>query len=334
MTSPRLLLLAPAFHGYARSIAQGFSQIGCTTSLHEYDRLDGMAAKVGHKLRNELPAKLGLGTDRGVTAGPRTAGAIRAARPDIVLVIRGDALEDVVFEAIEEVRARPILWLWDEVRRTRHTEASLDRYDQLISYSPLDATAFNASGRDCLYVPNAFDPAMVPAAPVHDNRLLFIGARYPRRQELLEDLAAARVPVLAVGRDWSRHPVDRARTWQWARPGVDAMRDVDRQTGYAMTAGAPAAINIHGDQDGFTMKTFEAPGVGGVQLVDRWDVDQFYEPGTEVLVFESGDELVDVSRRLLVDDRWGDRIRRAGQARTLAEHTFAHRARQVATLWA
>lgn len=334
MSGPRIVLLAPGFHGYARSIARGFEDIGTDIAVHEYDRLDGFAAKLRHKAGVELPAKLLRRPDPGVQAGKQTAAFIRSHRPDIVLIIRGDALSEEVHDAITQVGARPILWLWDEVRRTRHTEASLDRYDQLISYSPLDTEAFMATGRSCVHVANAFDPSMTPALPRHGNRLLFIGARYPRRQELLEALAAASVPTLAVGRDWSRHPMDRARTWQWARPAVPSTRDADRLTGYAMTAGAPGAINIHGDQDGFTMKTFEAPGVGGVQLVDRADVDQFYEPGTEVLVFDGAEELIDLGRRLIRDDRWGDRIRAAGQARTLAEHTFAHRARQVAELWA
>ena len=58
-------------------------------------------------------------------------------------------------------------------------------------------------------------------------------------------------------------------------------------------AGARASLNLHGDQDGFTMRTFEACGVGGLQIVDRADVDSLYDPGSELLVFNSTQELVE-----------------------------------------
>lgn len=333
MTGPRILLVAPAFHGYAQSIARGFRLAGHDVTLHEYDRLDGFRAKFLHKARVELPAKLGLSDEAGVRAGEQTADAIRATRPDVVIIIRGDHVDEVVFDAMDAVGARRILWLWDEVRRTNHTDATLDRFPQLITYSPLDAQAFTAAGRECIHVANAFDHTMVPTRRPQSNDILFIGARYPRRQELVEALVRARVPVMAVGRSWSKHLFDRARTWQWRRPDVPSMRDVPRLQGYELTAGAPAALNVHFDQDGFTMKTFEAPGVGGVQLIDRIDVAQYYEPGKEVLVYESQDELVELARRCIHDDRWGDLIRVAGQRRTLAEHTFMHRAKEVAKLW-
>nr|WP_255422294.1 glycosyltransferase [Tessaracoccus sp. MC1627] len=171
-------------------------------------------------------------------------------------------------------------------------------------------------------------------APRHANEVVFIGARYPRREELLTHLSARGVPLRAFGRDWSRHLLDRARTWQISRPDVPSSRDISRLDGYALTAGAPAAINIHGDQDGFTMKTFEVPGVGGVQLIDRDDVSDFYEPGKEVAVFHDEAELLELCERAIRDDRWGDALRLAGRKRTLAEHTWAHRAAKVAQLWA
>lgn len=334
MTGPKIMLVAPAFHGYSQSIARGFEVAGHDVVLHEYDHLDGFRAKLRHKALVELPAKLGLTATGDVRVGAQTAQAIRDERPDVVIVVRGDHLDEVVHEAIDAVGARRILWLWDEVRRTGHTDASLDRFPQLISYSPLDTQAFRAAGRECIHVPNAFDHTMVPARRPQSNEILFIGARYPRREQLVADLVCAGVPVMTVGRSWSRHPFDRARTWEWRRPEVQSMRDVPRMQGYEMTAGAPAALNIHFDQDGFTMKTFEAPGVGGVQLIDRPDVAEYYEPGTEVLVYESPEELVDLACRSITDDRWGDKIREAGQRRTLAEHTFVHSAREVAKLWA
>lgn len=330
----KLLILTPSFHGYGESLGRGFAAVGCDVTTLRFDSLASVREKVANKLFRELPELL-TRTSPPIDelASARCVAAVLEQRPDVVIVVKGDLLSGVVNEAIEQVGAIPLLWLYDEVRRTRHTEESLDRYPLLASYSPFDAAAFAAAGRPYLYVPNAFDPTMQPT-PRQTDRVLFIGARYPRREQLMTALAREGLPHLAVGREWSHHPFDRLRTWQWHRPAVDAGRDLRRIDGYALTAGAPASINIHGDQDGFTMKTFEVPGVGGVQLIDRDDVAEFYDPGEEVLVFHDEDELIDLCRRLIADDRWGDRIRRAGQRRTLAEHTFEHRAREVLKLWA
>lgn len=81
------------------------------------------------------------------------------------------------------------------------------------------------------------------------------------------------------------------------------------------------------------MRTFEACGVGGLQLIDRRDVTDYYDPGTEILPFSSEAELLELAERAIVDDRWGDRIREAARKRTLAEHTFWHRAKQLVASW-
>lgn len=99
-------------------------------------------------------------------------------------------------------------------------------------------------------------------------------------------------------------------------------------------AGSEATLNIHGHQDGFTMRTFEACGVGALQLVDRADVDVHFEPGREVLVFTDGDELAEHAERVIREPVWARSIAEAGRRRALAEHTLVHRMREVEALWA
>ena len=73
------------------------------------------------------------------------------------------------------------------------------------------------------------------------------------------------------------------------------------------------------------MRTFEAPGVGALQVIDRPDVDRYYIPGEEVLVYESIDELMRFVPAFSVTRSGARKIREAGQKRTLAEHTFDQR---------
>lgn len=332
---PRILLLTPAFHGYEASISRGFDEAGWPVYTHTYDAHPRVRDKVLYKVERELPRKLRLKshTPLDARASRSAAATIRRIQPDITLVIKGDIFTDVVYEALDDVGSRRILWLYDELRRTIHRPETLAQYEAIITYSRSDWASFAGQGLTTIHVHNGFDPSM-RVSPQQCDPVLFIGARYDRREELLRRVHDAGVPLLCVGRDWSSHPYDRIRTWRLRGPSLPGRPDIGRAAGYALTAGAPAAINIHRDQDGFTMKTFEVPGVGGVQLIDRPDVAELYEPGREVLVYETPEELIELAARCVADRSWAQSMREAGQKRTLAHHTFAHRARQVAQLWA
>lgn len=334
MKRGRLLIVSPSFHGYWRSIEAAFARLGWEASTHVYDAPASPWQKARLKLLSELPARVGLpdlarlDEERSVRA--RTA--VHLAQPDRVLVVKGDRLGEPFWDALDRPRVPRALWLYDELRRTRYTTEALRRFDAVASYSRSDVAAVRDEGIPATFVPLAFDPA-VPFVPRQTNEVTFVGARYDQRERLLRGLAAAGVPVRAYGRDWSGHPFDRMRTWRLTAQPFPTGRDLSLTEAYALMAGAPATLNIHGDQDGFTMRTFEAAGVGGVELLDRPDVAEFYDPGTEVAVFSSPEELLELSRRTLTDDRWGDHLRRAARARTLAEHTFDHRARALEAAW-
>ncbi|MEL0525929.1 glycosyltransferase, partial [Neisseria gonorrhoeae] len=97
--------------------------------------------------------------------------------------------------------------------------------------------------------------------------------------------------------------------------------------------GSLASINTHARQDGFTMRTFEIPGTGGIQLIDRRDVGEFYAPDRELLVFDDAQQLAEQVERVRRDPAWAKDLRERGRQRTLAEHTFVHRAQRMEALW-
>ncbi len=328
----RLLALSPAFHGYWASIERALADRGHDVRTVPYDT-GGRASRLATKLAHELPERLGAEDSRRRAAvGRRARAAVLEHDPDVLLVIKGDVFDDDFWDLVERREQRRALWLYDELRRTAHTPRSLAAAGPVASYSPHDVATLGELGIRAEHVPLAHDPS-VAFTPAPAAEVVFVGARYQRREALLSTLEAAGVPVRAYGRDWSGHPVDRARTWRLGRPGLPAGRDLSRAEAYGVMAGATATLNVHGDQDGFTMRTFEACGIGAVQLVDRADVAMHYEPGVEVAVFGSPEEAVELARRAASDRPWAEAIRAAGRARTLAEHTFAHRAAALEALW-
>lgn len=331
----RILLVSPVFHDYWRSIAEAFEADGHSVVTHRYDAFDGLPAKVRNKIAYEGLDRLhpGRGTaDLAHVATERARAALREVRPDVVVAVKADLLQAGFWDDLDDAGIPRVLWLYDELRRTRHSLASLARFPAVASYSPLDVADLCAAGVSAHHVPLAFDRASA-GTPEPSSDVVFIGARYPNRERLMLDLVARGVPVRAFGRDWSTRPFDRLRTWSWARPDVPSGIEVSRARAGGLMAGAVAALNVHGDQDGFTMRTFEAAGVGALELIDRDDVGEHYEPGVEVLPFGSADEVVELVGRANTDRAWATAVATAGRARTLAEHTFGHRTRKLATLW-
>ncbi len=333
--TPRLLLVSPAFHGYWRAIQGSFERRGYAVQTYRYDRFAGLRAKARVKARYQLADRVRLdGTStmrRDLTAAAVLA--VVQADPDIVLVVKGDAFDAPFWDLLDARRQRRALWLYDELRRTQHTHRSLSAAGPIASYSVHDVATLQAEGHIAVHVPLAYD-AQVEVRPRPSHEVVFVGARYPARESLVHALQGAGVPVRAYGRDWSGHLVDRFRTWRVGSPRVPSGRDLTRRDAYAVMAGAVAALNVHGDQDGFTMRTFEAAGVGAVEIMDRPDVCTLYDPGTEVAVFTSPQEAIELAVRAARDRAWAEGIRASGRRRTMAEHTFDHRAAALEALWA
>ncbi len=329
-----ILLVGPVFHGYTESIAETLSARGHRVQTHLYDARQGALPKARTKLVEELPERLGRST-WATTRRRATEAAIavlETSRPDVVLAVKADVLAVEFWAEASAAGALTHLWLYDELRRMRVDPGVLGSVDLLTSYSAADTRDLVARGLDATHVANGFD-ARLPWLARPSDEVVFVGARYPNRERLLVDLARSGVPVRAYGRDWSTHPWDRLRTWDPRRPQVPGARDVPRSESYGIMAGAAASLNVHFDQDGFTMRTFEIPGTGGLQLVDRADVEGLYDPGTEVLAFRDTDEAAELASRALADRAWARRIGEAGRRRTLAEHTMDHRVAELERLW-
>jgi spore maturation protein CgeB len=180
---------------------------------------------------------------------------------------------------------------------------------------------------------NALDPATHhPVVP--DSRftcdLAFLGNRLPDREARVEEfflLPAAMLPGRSFflgGSGWAGKALP---------PNVRDLGHVFTRDHNALNCSARAVLNVNRDsmaRFGFSPATrvFEAAGAGACIVTDAFvGVEEFLEPGREILVSSSGEE---VARHVASLDR--ARARRIGEAalrRVLREHTYARRAVQV-----
>jgi spore maturation protein CgeB len=214
--------------------------------------------------------------------------------------------------------------------------ALVSRYDLVLTYGggePVRNAYKGLGARDCIPIYNALDPSThfpVAPEPRFTGDLGFLGNRLPDREARVEEFflkAAAQLPdrkFLLGGSGWGDKHM----------PGnVQYLGHVYTADHNAFNCTPLAVLNISREsmaRYGFSPATrvFEAAGAAACLITDAWEgLEQFFEPGTEMLVAHDGDE---VARHVQALD--AAKARAVGQAaykRVLAEHTYAHRAAQL-----
>ena len=77
-------------------------------------------------------------------------------------------------------------------------------------------------------------------------------------------------------------------------------------------------------------RNFEVPGCGGFMLTGKAeDLENYYEPGKEVVCFENPEDLVEKIHYFLKHEDERAAIAKAGHERTLREHTYTHRFQDI-----
>lgn len=221
---------------------------------------------------------------------------------------------------------RPLIPRYDYVFTYGGGQSVVDAYEQL-------------GARRCEPIYNALDPDShyaVPADERFDGTLGFLGNRLPDREQRVQEFffkAVASMPdakFLLGGSGWDDVATHHAN--------LEYLGHVYTQDHNLFNSSPLAVLNINRDsmaRTGFSPPTrvFEAAGAGACLISDRWDgADMFLEPGEEVLLASSGEEVV-AHLKALTRER-AAAIGAAARRRILSEHTYAHRALQVEELLA
>jgi spore maturation protein CgeB len=215
--------------------------------------------------------------------------------------------------------------------------AVMPQYDLILTYGggPPVVNAYRAFGAaECIPIYNALDPTThFPADRVvrFESMLGFLGNRLPDREARVQEFffkAAAQLPdevFLLGGSGWDQHAPE--------LPNVRKLGHVYTHEHNAFNCTPRAVLNISREsmaRFGYSPATrvFEAAGAGACLITDAWvGIEQFLEPGAEVLVAENGVEVAEHLRTLTPDRARA--IGREALRRVLSEHTYQHRARQV-----
>lgn len=102
---------------------------------------------------------------------------------------------------------------------------------------------------------------------------------------------------------------------------------------YRALARSRITLNRHinvAENNANNMRLYEATGVGAMLLTDRKDnLHELFEIGKEVVAYSSKEEAAELVRHYLDHPQEAEQIAKAGQARTLREHTYAQRMQEL-----
>jgi spore maturation protein CgeB len=277
----------------------------------------------------------------------------RAAGADVVVKASGvGAFDDVLEAAVLELPGEAIRIFWDvdapatlssmEADPGNPLRALVPRYDWVFTYGGGDPVVerYAALGaRACVPVYNALDPTTHHPVAARDELradLAFLGNRLPDREARVEEFFFRTVQALP-----QRTFLLGGAGWEDRVAGLANLRyrgHVSPGDHNALNCSPLAVLNVSRDSmaaNGWSPATrvFEAAGAGACLITDWWlGVEDFLEPGEEVLVARDGAEVAALLADL--DPARARAIGEAARERVLARHTYAQRAEQVEALLA
>jgi hypothetical protein len=275
-----------------------------------------------------LARKAGLSSRLDAEAETVLLAQIEDFRPDLVLNQDIHYLDTSFVRRIKLI-GDPILIGQVGIEPSRGDDWTV--YDLMISQLPRIVQSFRKLGVRAEVNHLAFEPAILdalPEAPALDIDVSFVGsvsADHEQRIALLEAVAR-RFDLKLWGSPPQTLPASSPlyRCFQGEVWGAD-MYQVLRRSRITLNS----HIDMAGREAG-NMRLFEATGVGAFLLTDFKDnLHTLFAPDREVAVWRSIDDCLKQIEHCLRDDEGRAAIARAGQARTMTEHTYRHRAAEI-----
>ena len=250
--------------------------------------------------------------------------------PDVVYLQNLSVLSDATMQAIRRSGA----FVAGQIAIEPPDTERLRMFDLVLTSFPHFVDRFRSVGIGSEYFRIGFDPRVADhlgAVPL-ERDLVFVGAlnavRHRSGNQALAR-AARKAPIEFFGYDlrgqspWSRV----RRRYRGERWGLDM---------YRVLASSRIVLNRHigaAREYANNMRLYESTGVGSLLLTDaKVNLADLFEPGAEVVTYRDADELVAQAHRYLDDDEARREVAAAGHARTMRDHTYAIRMRELAEI--
>lgn len=210
---------------------------------------------------------------------------------------------------------------------------SLEPYDLILSSLPNLVTYFSKKGVKSRYLPLAFESSNLEKIGTSGKKwgAIHVGGYGPwhkRRVKILERAAVkTKIDFWGLGEKSLDPDSEIMKRFHGTVLGKDLFK---------LLREAEIVINIHGAGSGNyanNMRLFETTGMGTFLLTDsRANLGNLFAVGREVAVFSTAEELADKIDYYSQHPAIREKIAKAGQKRTLKDHTYYQRMKQLVTI--
>lgn len=256
---------------------------------------------------------------------------------DIVFVMAENYFSHETMETIRSSVKRPPLFLYHShdnnfsagILKPKDFDWTLRAYDFVFTTKSQNVAKYKALGQpNSFYVPSAYEhtvhrPISASESQLGDKKIdvSFIGTYDGSRLKYLDAIGWDKLQVW--GSDWRRYPKYLAHRSQINPSAVYYLEFSDILSHSRVNLGLlrEEAEDLH------TQRTFEIPACGGLQVAPRNDeILSYFEEKKEIVCFSSVEELKDVVKYYLANEKERAAIAKKGHERVMRDkHSYLDR---------
>ncbi len=254
---------------------------------------------------------------------------IRQAKPDVIYF---QDLSTATRDFLTAVRPYTKL-IAGQIASPVPGQADLHSFDIIFSSFPHFVDRFRQMGITSYYQPLAFDPRVLDKLPpsAREYQVTFTGGismAHGERKDFLEMISEqVQIDFWGYGVELLPDYCSLKNRYHGEAWGLQMFYVLHRSF---------ITINNHinvAENNANNMRLFEATGCGALLITDYKDnLNELFEIGKEVVAYRSPEECAALIKYYLANPKEADVIARAGQARTLRDHTYTKRMEQTAEI--
>jgi len=255
------------------------------------------------------------------------AAQIRHCKPDVLLNQKMDGVNN---DFLREIKPYVKLLVGQHAANRLPETKNWSVYDLVISSFPPTLDWFRLKGIAAELNRLGFEPRVLSHLKDGEKRIpiSFVGSFYDAvhntRIEWLEYLSS-RLEVKV----WSPHTKNLPAASPILRSYVGPAWGTEM---YQVLRDSLLTLNHHGNIPPYAnnLRLYEATGVGTMLLTDwKPNLYEIFEPGKEVIAYRTAEECAELIKYYLEHENERREIARAGQQRTLRDHTYYNRLREL-----
>lgn len=243
----------------------------------------------------------------------------RRERPELLFSVLFDFHRDpahAVFKQISDLGTITVQWFCDDHWRfERYSQHVAPHFDLICTTATSALPKYEALGVSQKVIKSQWacnHELYVPWAGPRDLEMSFVGMNHGNRQEVIDRVKAAGLPLSVFGHGWEHYP-------RASFPDMVSIFGRSKINLNLSNASVMTGQQIKG-------RNFEVPGTRGFLLSGQADnMEAYFEEGKEVVTFEDEGDMIEKARFYLAHDAAREAIADAAYRRTLAEHTWHHR---------